>query len=119
MLTRKERYNRILERLAKAESYFQTRFKDDTEEGKAWALEEFSKLVLEHEKLYKEMRPTSVTPELQYGFQDSRLTLQLDIENEIAFILERLDIVRADGWKIDRMEYLKQSKQLLVSMIRV
>lgn len=116
MLTKQDQYNQNLNRLEKAEVYFQTKFADDTEEGKSWAIEMFRKLILDQEKLYKELRPSSMTHDLQYGFEDHRLTLQLDIGDEIANILERLDIIRSDGWKVEKFEYLKQSKILLLGI---
>lgn len=118
-MTKQEQYNEVLKKINVADEYFQLRYKTDTPDRQVKAVERFQALVKEAEKLYFELRPYSSTPELQYGFNpDEILTIQIDIEEEIHAVLERLDIIRADKWKIDQMEYLRDSKKLLVCMIR-
>jgi hypothetical protein len=116
MLTKQERYNQNLDRIRNAEIYFETKYQDDTEEGKDWAIETFKKLMLEQEKLYKELRVSSLTRELQYGFDSLKITHEFDVETDMKNILERIAIICEDGYRVREMEYLKKSKRLLVSL---
>jgi len=118
-LTKQDQYNDSLKRLAKADEYFNQRYTTDTAERQAAAVSNFTKLINQCETLYKDLRPTSSNAELQFGFDPKEtMTMQLEITQEIENIVERLDIVRADYWKLDRLEYLKQSHQLLACFSR-
>lgn len=112
-----KKYNSLLERLNKAEVYFQEKYELDTEDGKEWALKTLRQLVLEQEKMYKCLRQHSTTEQLLNGFKENQMTVCLETSN-IDNIVERLNIIQADGWKIEKLEFLRKSQKLLVGYKR-
>lgn len=112
-----EKYNCILERLNKAEAYFQNNYSLDTEDGKEWALKALKEIILEQQRLYKKLRQYSTTNQLATGFNDNQMTITV-LPEQIDNIVERLDIIRADGWEIEKLEFLRKSQKLLVGYKR-
>jgi len=117
-LEKQEQYNQVIKRLVDAEVYFETMYVNDSQEGKAWAIDAYRNLLIQHDDLYSELRLLHSSNELENGFSRDRKTFEFDCDNEIEFIHRFIQVICSEGWKVESIDCLFKSKKILIGMVR-
>jgi hypothetical protein len=114
LLSIKQQYEQNMDRINKADVYFQTKFKEDSQEGQIWAMQALNRLLKEQEQLYSQLIEKTVKSTQFCKLEGVERWVELDIENEVENLIERIAIIEADGWKVMGLEYRQKSKVLAV-----